>query len=245
MMHYTTIVNNSREQIPMISVLIDPDKMPVERVKAFIIQVEKTPITHILVGGSTVAEGVTEPLVTEIKRHTHKPVLLFPGDVNQLTPAADGLLFLSLLSGRNPEYLIGQQLASVSCLRNSTLEVMPTAYILIDGGTVTATMKVTGTLPIARENVNVIRDTAKAGELLGNKLIYLEAGSGALHPVPAGVIQAVKQDVNIPVIAGGGIRSVAALTNALNAGADMVVIGTALEEDDLFFKELAAMLKNT
>lgn len=229
----------------MIAVLIDPDKLAVEQAATFIQQTENTPITHILVGGSTVVPGVTEPLVMEIKKNTSLPVLLFPGNINQLTHEADGLLFLSLLSGRNPEYLIGQHMASVPFLRNANLEVISTGYILIDGGTETSTIRVTGTLPLSTSNPQIIRDTAKAGELLGNKLIYLEAGSGALNPVPSEIIKAVKNDVAIPVIVGGGIRTKKALLEALEAGADMVVIGTAFEKNMNFFEEIRLIKVST
>ncbi|MEO6347423.1 MAG: geranylgeranylglyceryl/heptaprenylglyceryl phosphate synthase [Aquaticitalea sp.] len=222
----------------LLAVLIDPDKTNPETISAFIKKVNASIATHIFVGGSTVDETITEIVVSEIKKHTQLPVLLFPGDVTQITENADALLFLSLLSGRNPDYLIGKHVESISQLRDSKLEIIPTGYILIENGKVTSIEKITFTLPMPRKNIQNIADTAKAGELLGMKLIYLEAGSGALHPITHEIISAVKNDLYIPLIVGGGIISIMQLEAAYNAGADLVVIGTAFETDESFFDEL-------
>ncbi|GLB52653.1 geranylgeranylglyceryl phosphate synthase [Neptunitalea chrysea] len=238
MSYYNLLIQNKEKNTPLLAVLIDPDKMNVKQVPAFVEKMHKSPVSIILVGGSTVLKGVTEPLVKALKKHTQNPVFLFPGDVNQLTNEADVLLFLMLLSGRNPEYLIGQQIASVPFLRDSALEVISTGYILLDGGKETATMKVTHTHPLPLTDIQLIKDTAKAGELIGNKLLYLEAGSGANHPVPSEVINAVREEVSIPVIVGGGIRTEAALLEAIKSKADMIVIGTAFEQDINFFETL-------
>ena len=186
--------------------------------------------THIVVGGSTVPHGRTKTVVDAIKLVTAKPVILFPGDSSQITSSADALLFLSLLSGRNPEYLIGQQVKAVSVLRSSSLEVIPTGYILLDGGTTSAVARVTNTTPISQHNLKQIVDTAKAGEYMGAQLIYLEAGSGAQIAVDVEIISAVKEEIKIPLIVGGGIRSEEAKQHAFDAGADMVVMGTAYEK---------------
>ena len=143
-----------------------------------------------------------------------------------------------LISGRNPNYLIGKHVEAVTKLKNSVLEVIPTGYILIENGKQTSVERVSHTKPMSRDNVQQIVDTAKAGELLGMKLIYLEAGSGALHPVPEEIIKSVKQELKIPLIVGGGIRTLEKLDIAYNSGADVVVIGTAFEEDEAFFEEL-------
>lgn len=166
------------------------------------------------------------------------PVVLFPGDITQITQNADALLFLSLISGRNPEYLIGKHVSSVSKLRNTNLEIIPTGYILIENGKETAVERVTETKPIPRKNIQNIVDTAKAGELLGMKLIYLEAGSGAKHAVTPEIISSVKLELQIPLIVGGGIRTKKQLDDAYQAGANLVVIGTAFEEDASFFEAL-------
>lgn len=222
----------------LLAVLIDPDKFPVNDTKRFIEKVNESVATLIFVGGSTVEVLATEVLVNEIKKFTNLPVILFPGDVTQITNKADGLLFLSLISGRHPDYLIGKHVEAVSKLTNSNLEVIPTGYILIESGKITAVERVTQTKPLDRNNIQNIIDTGIAGQLLGMKLIYLEAGSGAKKPLTEEIIRGVKKELNIPLIVGGGIRSKIQMEDAYNAGADLVVIGTAFEEDELFFNEL-------
>lgn len=229
-------ISTSREKL--LAVLMDPDKMDLESIPDFIEKVNTTIATHVFVGGSTVDEGVISPFVKAIKQHTTLPVILFPGDTTQLTDNADALLFLSLISGRNPEYLIEKHVQSISKLRTMSLEVIPTGYMLIENGKKTAVQRVSETQPMKRSNVSKIIDTAKAGELLGMQLIYLEAGSGALHPINKEIIEAVKKDLTIPLIVGGGIRNKTQLIEAYNAGADMIVIGTAFENDTTFFNEL-------
>ncbi|MFT4781686.1 MAG: phosphoglycerol geranylgeranyltransferase [Pseudohongiellaceae bacterium] len=235
---YKNILRLISEEKKALAVLIDPDKMPIEKVFGFIEKVNQSIATHIFVGGSTVADTTTAILVATIKTHTKLPVVLFPGDVSQITNYADALLFLSLISGDNPEYLIGKHVRAVSKLRDSNLEVIPTGYLLIENGKQTSVEKVTQTKPLARDNVQEIVDTAIAGELLGMQLIYLEAGSGALQPVTTEIISFVKQALSIPLIVGGGIRTKQQLKNAYDFGADLVVIGTAFEDDEGFFDEL-------
>jgi putative glycerol-1-phosphate prenyltransferase len=235
---YNNLLQTISEEKKGLAVLIDPDKMDIEKVSGFVNKVNQSMATHVFVGGSTVDDYATEILVTQIKKHTHLPVVLFPGDVSQITDHADALLFLSLISGDNPDYLIGKHIKAVSKLRNSSLEVIPTGYILIENGKQTSVEKVTQTTPFSRKNAQIILDTAKAGELLGMKLMYLEAGSGALEPVPNEIINFVKQELSIPLIVGGGIRSKQQLNEAYKSGADLVVIGTAFETDEAFFEEL-------
>ncbi|PKP18129.1 MAG: geranylgeranylglyceryl/heptaprenylglyceryl phosphate synthase, partial [Bacteroidetes bacterium HGW-Bacteroidetes-23] len=160
---------------------------------------------------------------------------LFPGNPSQISTFADGILFLSLLSGRNPDYLIEHHVNAVSLLKNTSLEIISTGYILIESGSETAVERISKTKPLDRNNVEYVCQTAKAGEYLGNKLIYLEAGSGAKLAVPLEMIKAVSQEISIPLIVGGGIRSQKAIQDAFDAGADLVVIGTAFENDTNFF----------
>ncbi len=235
---YQDILNSISKKKKLLAVLIDPDKMKPEGLSGFMLKVNKSVVTHIFVGGSTVEENVTEKLVSEIKNLTNLSVILFPGDVSQIAKSADALLFLSLISGRNPDYLIGKQVEAVSKLRKTNLEVISTGYVLIENGKETAVQIVTATRPMSRDNIQAIIDTAIASELLGMKLVYLEAGSGALHPINEKIISAVKKDLNIPLIVGGGIRNKEQLDKAYQAGADLVVIGTAFEEDASFFNEL-------
>lgn len=232
------ITQAKKEQKRCLAVLIDPDKINLNTIGVFIKKVNTSMATHIFVGGSDVKEGLTETVVKAIKSQTNLPVILFPGDTIQITDKADGLLFLSLISGRNPDYLIGKHVQAVSKLRNSTLEIIPTGYLLLENEKQTSVERVSKTAPLKRNNTNLIVDTAKAGELLGMKLIYLEAGSGATHPIEASIISEVKKEISIPLIVGGGIKTKHDLIQAYNAGADLVVIGTAFENDISFFNEL-------
>ncbi len=235
---YKNIVQSVSSGKKLLAVLIDPDKFHVQNTKPFIDKVNASIATHIFVGGSEVEEQLTDILVNEIKKHTQLPIVLFPGDVTQITNKADGLLFLSLISGRNPEYLIGKHIKAVSKLKGTQLEVMPTGYLLIENGKETAVQRVTETQPLQKSNSSHIVNTAKAGEFLGMKLIYLEAGSGACEPISESIISKVKRELNIPLIVGGGIRSKTQMNAAYQAGADVVVIGTAFEEDESFFDSL-------
>lgn len=235
---YSHIKKSIVEGERLLAVLIDPDKTELDTIEGIVTKINQSVATHIFVGGSEVDEGATEAVVQAIKRYTTLPVMLFPGDVTQITDEADGILFLSLISGRNPDYLIGKHVESVSKLAKTQLEVIPTGYILIENGKQTAVERVSNTNPLSRSNKQYIVDTAKAGALLGMQLIYLEAGSGATHPIESEIISAVKDTLNIPLIVGGGIRSKTELEAAYKAGADLVVIGTAFETNQLFFEQL-------
>ncbi|MEE9408327.1 MAG: geranylgeranylglyceryl/heptaprenylglyceryl phosphate synthase [Polaribacter sp.] len=235
---YQNILSAKKESKKLLAVLIDPEKIDIKNIPAFFEKVHQSITTHIFVGGSTDKNNQTKNVVTVIKKTTKLPVILFPGDVAQITQEADGILFLSLISGRNPEYLIEQQIKAVPYLKNVDLEILPTGYILIDGQKETATQKVSKTKPISQDNLELILNTALAGEFSGKKLIYLEAGSGASVPVDANIITLVEENLSIPLIVGGGIRSKKQLENTFNAGADIVVIGTAFENDENFFNEL-------
>jgi len=222
----TSIANNEK----LLAILIDPEKFPISRAASFL---KSIPLetTHIFVGGSTVNNGETEGTVKTLKQLTALPIFLFPGDYSHLTPFADALLFLSLLSGRNAEYLVGQQVKSISKLKNSDLEILSTGYLLIDGGNHSAVARVTNTKPISQDNLETIVDTALAGEYLGSKFIYLEAGSGAKNCIHPKIISAVRKNISIPLIVGGGIRTQEQKLAAYKAGADMVVMGTVFESD--------------
>ena len=235
---YNNILVSIEKKVKSLAVLIDPDKMKLEDLSSFMLKVNGSIATHVFVGGSIVDEAVTDLLVIEIKNLTSLPVVLFPGDIIQITDRADALLFLSLISGRNPDYLIGKHVKAASILQHSNLEVIPTGYILIGNGKKTSVERVSKTKPMLRNNIQRVVDTALAGEFLGMKLIYLEAGSGATHPVDLEMISEVKRNINIPLIIGGGIRSKQHLDKVYSAGADLVVIGTAFEENKMFFNEL-------
>ncbi|MEH6763602.1 MAG: geranylgeranylglyceryl/heptaprenylglyceryl phosphate synthase [Aequorivita antarctica] len=226
---YRSFLESLAEKEKQLAILIDPDKFVISEIKSFL---NKTPkkTTHLFVGGSSVAHGKTEETVKALKAETKLPVFLFPGDYSQITSFADALLFLTLLSGRNAEYLVGQQIKSISKLKNSNLEIISTGYILIDGGNDSAVSKVTKTEPLSQKNIEVIVHTALAGQFMGAKLIYLEAGSGAQFPVKTEIISEVRKNINIPLIVGGGIKTESQKQAAYNAGADMVVMGTVFED---------------
>jgi len=211
-----------------LAILLDPEKADLSRL----------PITadchpdYIFVGGST--GGDTTEFIDDLRFHISHfkfqiPIILFPGNASQFSPKADGILFLSLLSGRNPEYLVDQQIKSARTIRESGMDFVPTAYILIDGGVETSTMRVTDTKPLDPSDVPTIVDTCIAAELMGKKAIYLEAGSGAKNPVPADLIAAVRKATTCTLIVGGGIRTPEAMRAAYDAGADIVVIGNHFE----------------
>ena len=218
----------------LLAILLDPDKTSLDKLPEISSRIDTLNANFIFVGGSFVENGITDLFVKTLKKYTKLPVILFPGDFSQLTNYADGLLFLSLLSGRNPEYLIEQQIKSVPFLKNSNLEIIPTGYILIDGGTNSSVFKTSNTIPISQENIALAVDTAVAGMYKGKQLIYLEAGSGAKFPVNSKLISAVKKHINIPLIVGGGIKTIEQLNNAYDSGADLVVVGTAFEDNNAF-----------
>lgn len=182
------------------------------------------------VGGSTM-EGVSlDTWLQALGKNTKLPIVIFPGSYGQLSEHAHGLLFLSLLSGDNAAYLIGQQRQAAAHLKTTQLEIIPTAYLLIEVGNVSAVQRISQTMPLPQGDIETIVNNAYAGALMGNKLIYLEAGSGAKNPVKPEIIQAVVSQLSIPVIVGGGIKDFMTMNRAFEAGANMVVVGTAIED---------------
>ena len=232
---YNQIVSAKLANQKLLAILIDPDKVAMEYVSVLIQKINTSPATHILVGGSSFDGNHLDELIIELKSKIELPILLFPGNPSQISNKADGILFLTLLSGRNPDYLMEHQVNAVPILKKTTLEVISTGYILIESGSETAVERVSKTKPLDRTNANYVLQTAQAGEYIGNKLMYLEAGSGAKLAVPTEMITLVSQNIKIPVIVGGGIRSKNEIKAAFDAGADMVVIGTAFENDCNFF----------
>lgn len=233
---YQEIISAKIHKRKLLALLIDPEKTQLSTIKTLCLSIKKTPATHLFVGGSTFNGHNLDTIIHEIKKHCNLPILLFPGDYKQISNEANAILFLSLLSGRNPEYLIEHQINAVSVLEKTNLEIIPTAYILIESGTVTAVERVSKTKPLKTDDIETICKTAKAGEFLGNKLVYLEAGSGAKNAIPLEVIKAVSKRISLPLIVGGGIRSLTNIEKTFIAGADIVVIGTAFENDNTFFQ---------
>ncbi len=225
---YKLIFNSKNSNKKLFAVLIDPDKFDspevIERSKA-------ADVDLIFVGGSILSSGNFENCIQRIKRSTSIPLVIFPGNNLQISPNADAILLLSLISGRNPELLIGKHVVSAPLLRSSKLEILPTGYMLIESGKQTAALYMSNTNPIPYDKNDIASCTALAGELLGLKLIYMDAGSGASKPVSAAMIKKVSTAVSIPLIIGGGINSAEKAMDACNAGADVIVVGNAIEND--------------
>lgn len=237
-MFYQDSIHKKSVNQKQLALLVDPDKYSQESLALFVELAKETLPDCIMVGGSLVA-GSVEQVVQYIKSHTNIPVVLFPGNSHQLCNEADALLLLSLLSGRNADFLIGQHVVAAKAIRDSGIESISTGYILIDGGCSTSVEYMSNTKPIPRDKVEIIVATAIAGELIGNRMVYLEAGSGAINPVSKEAIQAVRQAISLPIIVGGGIRTVEQAKDAYLAGADMIVVGNALEKDRFFMRDLA------
>lgn len=213
-----------------IAVLIDPDKQNQDKLLRTIETCVSCQVDFIMVGGSLVS-GSADALIDFIKQKCNLPVVLFPGSLLQLSPNADALFLLSLISGRNPEFLIGNHVLAAPMLKKSKLEIIPVGYILIESGHITSVQYISNTLPIPADKPDIAVATAIAGEMLGMQAIYLEAGSGARHSVPEKLIQAVKAQISIPLIVGGGIKTKEQLKSIYESGADVVVIGNSLENN--------------
>ncbi|MBF2708882.1 geranylgeranylglyceryl/heptaprenylglyceryl phosphate synthase [Flavobacterium soyangense] len=234
---YNHILKSKAENEKLLAILLDPDKIDLNNAEVLVEKINQSPATHIFIGGSQVENNILDELISKIKGDCDLPIVLFPGNPSQISDQADAILFLSLISGRNPDYLIEHQVNAVPILQQTNLEVISTGYILIESGTETAVERVSKTTPLDRNNPEYIVQTAQAGEMLGNKLIYLEAGSGADIAVPKEIIKLVSQNLKIPLIVGGGIIDLQGIQKAYNSGADLVVIGTAFEKDVDFFNK--------
>ena len=232
---YNEILQSKVERKKLLAILLDPDKIVLKNLPSLISKINQSPATHIFIGGSQVTTTILDELIVKIKQNCNLPIVLFPGNPSQISAEADAILFLSLISGRNPDYLIEHQVKAAPILKQTKLEIISTGYILIDSGTKTAVERVSKTKPLERSNLDLVLATAQAGEMLGNKLIYLEAGSGAKQAVPLEMIKLVAQNIEIPLLVGGGIVDLQGIKNAYDSGADLVIIGTAFEKDINFF----------
>jgi putative glycerol-1-phosphate prenyltransferase len=225
-----------------LAVLVDPDNYTETTLKALIEISLRNNVTYFLVGGSLLHQNKFENTVRLLKQQSKIPVIIFPGSAFQVSADADGILFLSLVSGRNPEYLIAQQVAAAPVVKQTQLEVIPTAYILVEGGNNSTTAYITQTIPIPANKPQIVATTALAASYLGMKAIYLEAGSGAEFPVNIEAIQSVKKNVGLPLIVGGGINNAEKAKAAFDAGADVVVVGNILESNPAILSELCFAL---
>jgi phosphoglycerol geranylgeranyltransferase len=224
---YDKIVHGKRKKF---AVLIDPDKVSGNALEKMASICQHAATDFIFVGGSLLTRDLFDQCVHVLKNSCDRPIVLFPGNVLQISREADAILFLSLLSGRNPELLIGRHVVAAPLIKDTQIEVIPTAYLLIDGGVNTTVGYMSNTMPIPSNKPEIAAATALAGEMLGMKLTYLDAGSGALNPVSAKMIASVKKESNLPLIVGGGIRTADHAAEAFGAGADLVVMGNKLEK---------------
>ncbi len=219
----------------MLAFLVDPDKADEKHIESLCKKAVQAGTDLFFVGGSLLTGGDLDECIQLLKKHSKIPVVIFPGSPSQISKKADALLFLSLLSSRNPEMLIGQQVVAAPYLKKSGLEVIGTAYLLIEGGKQTTASYISNSNPIPADKADIAAYTALAGEYMGMNLVYLDAGSGADQCVSSEMIKKVKEQISLPLIVGGGIDSKAKLESAYAAGADLVVIGNALEKDSELF----------
>jgi len=237
---YDRFIAAHRHRKKCLALLIDPDNTSRGHLEKLKTSIDQCQVDFIFVGGSLLQENNLDFCLAFVKENFQVPSVLFPGDVFQINPRADGILFLSLISGRNPELLIGKHVIAAPYIRRSRLEVIPTGYILVDGGRPTTVSYMSQTAPIPQDKPDIAGSTASAGELLGLRVIYLDAGSGARDPVSAAMIRQVKKDTDIPLIVGGGIRSGEQARVMCEAGADILVVGNAIEKDPSRILEISA-----
>ena len=215
----------------LFALLIDPDKSNRKQAAQLALKAQNCKVDLIFVGSSLLTNGSIQNCITSIKENCSVPVVLFPGNALQINKSADAILFLSLISGRNPDLLIGNHVIAAPVLKESKLEVLPTGYMLIESGKLTTAVYMSNTVPIPSDKNDIAAFTAYAGELLGLKLIYMDGGSGALNAVPASMISTVSSTISIPLIVGGGIKTPAKAAQCCKAGADIIVTGNAIEKD--------------
>lgn len=226
-----------------LAVLIDPDETEGQELDRLVDSAVQADVDFFFVGGSLLVKDGLEACLRAVRERCNIPMILFPGSALQLSPLADGLLFLSLISGRNPDLLIGQHVVAAPYIRKSGIEVLPTGYILIDGGRPTTVTYMSQTAPIPADKPEIAATTALAGELLGLKLIYMDAGSGAMQAILPPMIAAVRGTISVPLIVGGGIRTPEQARQAVSAGADMLVVGNVLEREPGLLMEMVKAIR--
>ena len=239
---YKTILLKRELNIKLLAVLLDPDQCCGSILAGTIAELKTNVPDFIFVGGSHTLNSI-DSLIDLLKDEIKTKIILFPGNVSQFSLNADALLYLSLLSGRNAEFLIGQHIGTAVAIKKSDVEVIPTGYLLIDGGKLTSVEYISNTRPIPRDKKEIALSTAVAGELLGMKLVYLEAGSGANHPVPPEMIACVREGLSLPLLVGGGIKTTEQLKDAFDAGADIVVVGNIFETEPSRISEFVTFTK--
>ena len=240
-----TLLNQAKESgNKQLAVLIDPDKPDMSLLDQQIDALNKAGVEIIFFGGSLLTRFHLDEKITYLRKRTTAKIILFPGSVQQVSPLADAILFLSLISGRNAELLIGQHVLAAPMIKQCKLEVLATGYMLIDGGAPTTASYISGSLPIPANKPDIAVCTAMAGTMLGLNYIYMDAGSGAKNPISTNMIAAVRKEVDVPVIVGGGIRTVEAAVERAKAGADVIVVGNITEKNPEIILEIAEALKS-
>ena len=237
---YNQLLEKKKYGKKSFAVLIDPDKVDVPAIDVLIKLALDAQVDYFFVGGSLVISTHVDACIQQIKAACNIPVVLFPGSPSQVSKYADALLYLSLISGRNPELLIGQHVVSAPLVKKSGLEIMPTGYMVIDGGAPTTVSYISNASPIPADKADIAMCTAMAGEMLGMKLIFMDAGSGAQKPITESMIAKVSQYIDVPLIVGGGIVGAEKAYLNCKAGADIVVVGNAIEKDAFLIKDIAA-----
>ena len=236
---YRHFLTNKQQGHKSFAVLVDPDKVDAVKIEKLVSLATRSRVDYFLVGGSLLISNHLDECIQQIKALCDIPVILFPGSPSQVSKYADALLYLSLISGRNPELLIGQHVVSAPFVRNSGLEIMPTGYMVIDGGAPTTVSYISNATPIPSDKNEIALCTAMAGEMLGMKLIYMDSGSGAKRPITESMIQMVSSHIEVPLIIGGGITTPEKAYLNCKAGADVIVVGNAIEKDESLIKEMA------
>lgn len=239
-----SIIKRKQEGKKQLAVLIDPDKTDDIRLKKIALLAADNKVDYFFVGGSLLVNNGLDRCIKTMKDLSGIPVVLFPGNTLQMSYRADAMLFLSLISGRNPEMLIGRHVVAAPYLKLSNVEVIGTGYMLIESGKPTAVSYMSNSSPIPADKDDIAMCTAMAGEMLGLKLIFMDAGSGAIHPVSASMIQHVSQSIDIPLMVGGGISTPELAQRSSIAGADVIVIGNVVEKDPAVISEIASALKD-
>ena len=239
---YEELLSARKQGHKKLAVLIDPDRMRMGKLEQIIDLSIHSKVDYFFIGGSLIVNSQLDQCLQRIRERCAIPLILFPGNSYQLSYHADAILFLSLISGRNPDLLIGQHVIAAPYLKLSSLEILPTGYMLIDGGVGTTVQYMSNTSPIPAAKSDIAVCTAMAAEMLGLRLIFMDAGSGATNPVSAEMISAVRGAVSIPLIVGGGIKSAEKVRENLEAGADLIVIGNAFESDPSLMIDMAATI---
>lgn len=241
---YHNLLAGYHGDVKKVALLIDPDDFAPEIFLNDFALLQSKYIDFIFVGGSLVTSNHMQEVVSLVKKHSNLPCVIFPGNAMQIDASADAILFLSLISGRNPEFLIGQHVVSAPIIKRSQLEVLPTGYMLINSGRATSVSYMSNTTPLPNDKPSLAASTAMAGEMLGLQVLYMDAGSGADYPVSSRIIRAVRNVTNVPLIVGGGLDSKEKIKSAFDAGADVVVIGNGVQKNPDLMTEVSELMRH-